>query len=193
MKVTWLFHLLFLTANCAPKASTDAPAAIPAGLASAPPSAAVPATPASIAVRAGQQVLLKTRAKGVQVYLCKSSENTPGGYAWTLEAPDAELFDDQGNKIGRHYGGPTWQLQDGSTVVGKLRSKADSPDHTALPWLLLDAESTQRSGVFTNVANIQRVETSGGIPPANGCDAVHDGTETRVDYAATYLMYGPAR
>ncbi|MDP9035251.1 MAG: DUF3455 domain-containing protein [Myxococcota bacterium] len=131
-------------------------------------------------------------AKGVQIYACKpKGEGAPSAYEWMLKAPEAELFDDKGQKIGKHYGGPTWESSDGSKVVGMMRSKADAPDATAIPWLLIDVKSSDGAGVLSKVKNIQRVATSGGKAPASGCDAAHTGAETRVDYSATYYMYGP--
>jgi hypothetical protein len=46
---------------------------------------------------------------------------------WTLKAPEADLFDANGRAIGRHYAGPTWELMDGSEVVGKFKARADAP------------------------------------------------------------------
>lgn len=48
------------------------------------------------------------RATGFQIYICRPGAS--GMPAWTLKAPDAELFDEQGKSIGKHFGGPTWQL-----------------------------------------------------------------------------------
>jgi hypothetical protein len=199
MKIIRLLPLSLFATGCASQSSTTAAAATPSAATSVPPASnphaqqavAPAATPEAIAIPSRQQVLLKASAKGVQIYACKAKEGAPAVYEWTLKAPEADLFDDQGHTIGKHYAGPTWESIDGSKVVGKLRSKVDAPDPTAIPWLLLDAKSTEGTGVLSNVKNIQRVETSGGRAPANGCDAAHGGAETRVDYAATYYMYGP--
>ncbi len=186
--MTRLVPLSLLATGCASQPSAQAPASTPRPQASR---AVVPAaTPAAIAVPSGQRVLLKASAKGVQIYVCKAAESAPRIYEWTLEAPEADLFDEEGQKIGRHYVGPTWQSTDGSKVVGKLRSHVDAPDATAVPWLLLDVKSTEGTGIFSKVKYIQRVETSGGKAPASGCDADRTGAEMRVDYTATYYMYG---
>jgi hypothetical protein len=167
------------------------PATTPASNSQASPGVTPPATPDAIAIPSGQPVVLKALAKGVQIYVCKAKESAPNAYEWTLRAPEAELFDEKGQKIGKHYGGPTWESTDGSKVVGKLRAKADAPEATAIPWLLLDAMSTEGAGVLGKVKNIQRVATVGGKAPAAGCDAAHANAEARVDYSATYYMYGP--
>ena len=112
-------------------------------------------------------------------------------YAWTFEAPEADLSDGSGSPIGRHYAGPTWDAADGSSVVGTLKAKDDGPDPTAVPWLLLAAKSNSGEGVFSNVQYIQRLYTSGGKAPAEGCDLAHAGAETSVPYKASYYFYSP--
>jgi Protein of unknown function (DUF3455) len=136
--------------------------------------------PANLAVPAGNALLLKASAKGVQIYTCK-----PEG--WVLKAPEAELFDEEGRKIGHHSGGPTWELADGGAVIGEVKEKA--PADGTIPWLLLAKKSTRGEGAFSRVTFIQRLETQGGKAPADGCDAGHQGAEVRVDYTASYSFY----
>jgi hypothetical protein len=137
--------------------------------------------PANLAVPAGNVLVLKAFAKGVQIYTCK-----PEG--WVLKAPEADLFDDKGVKIGHHFGGPTWELdKDGSAVVGEMKEKSPVPD--SIPWLLVAKKSTRGEGMFARVTFIQRLDTQGGKAPASGCDAAHQGSEVRVDYTATYAFY----
>jgi hypothetical protein len=57
---------------------------------------------------AREELILIGRATGFQIYVCRPDAD--GKPAWTLKAPEAELFDEQGRSIGRHFGGPTWQL-----------------------------------------------------------------------------------
>ena len=38
---------------------------------------------------------------------------------------------------------------------------------------------------------IQRVHTHGGKAPAEGCDAAHNGAETKSSYTADYYFYAP--
>jgi hypothetical protein len=194
MKLSHALPICLLATNCAAQDSASAPPA------AAPTPAPAPASQGSAAPAASNDfwnfqgtkpVLLKALAKGVQVYVCKTKEGAAGAYEWTLKAPDAELFDEKGQKIGKHYGGPTWESTDGSKVVGQLRAKVDSPEATAIPWLLLDAKTTEGTGVLSKVKNIQRLATVGGKAPTTGCDATHENAEARVDYTATYYMYGP--
>jgi len=58
-----------------------------------------------------------------------------------LHAPRANLFDDNGRLIIAHFGGPTWQATDGSTVVGRAEASS-TVDASAVPWLRLAATST---------------------------------------------------
>jgi hypothetical protein len=99
------------------------------------------------------------------------------------------LFDSAGNKIGKHYAGPTWELNDGSKVAGRVVARADAPDHTAIPWLLLDATLNAGTGRLAGVSSIQRVDTTGGTPPSQPCNLEHANAEVKVPYAATYFFY----
>lgn len=134
----------------------------------------------------GAKLVLHVHAKGDQVYTCKGDA---GQFSWVLKAPDAELMDESGKVIGRHFAGPAWQLNDGSKVTGKLAARFDSPDARAVPWLLLTAVDHSGSGPMSSVSYIQRLNTKGGKAPAAGCDAAHSGAETRVAYSADYLFY----
>ena len=136
--------------------------------------------PANLAVPAGNTLLLKASAKGVQIYTCK-----PEG--WVLKAPEADLFDEKGAKVGHHSGGPTWELNDGSAVIGEVKEKA--PADGTIPWLLLAKKSTRGEGMLARVTFIQRLDTQGGKAPADGCDAGHQGAEARIDYTGSYSFY----
>ncbi len=128
-------------------------------------------------------------AKGVQVYECRALAGEPGKFEWAFKAPEAELFDAQGHKVGRHYAGPTWELTDSGKVVGKLKAKADAPDGKGVPWLLLDVASHEGTGVMAKVQSIQRVGTVGGKTPVEAADQTKAGQERRVEYSATYVFY----
>jgi hypothetical protein len=129
---------------------------------------------------------LAVPAKGVQIYLC--NKNDAGAYAWTFKAPEAELTDAAGTRIGKHYGGPTWEGSDGGKVVGAVKANAPAPAPNAIAWLLLDIKSREGSGQFTQAVAILRVNTAGGSPPAAGCDEARAGSELRVPYTATYYF-----
>jgi|GEM_PF-549104 len=151
---------------------------------------AAPTVPDALKPTSTDGVVAKTNAKGFQVYECKASTAGGAAFAWALTGPDAELSDDQGKAMGKHYAGPTWEAPDGSKVVGEKVQQADSPQATAVPWLLLRAKSTSGKGAFEHVTFVQRVDTTGGKAPASGCDAAHTGATTKVPYTATYYFYG---
>jgi hypothetical protein len=158
-------------------------------VASAPAQVGSPEIPDLLRVPDSSVLVLKAHGAGVQIYECKSSGEAATLWQWVLKAPEAELSDDQGKKLGKHYGGPTWEASDGSLVIGEVQQHLASPGPDAIPWLLLKAKSNQGTGIFKDVGYIQRLETKGGKAPANGCDAQHAGTPARVPYSAEYFFY----
>ena len=148
-----------------------------------------PQVPYILRVPDGQAVLLKGLAKGVQIYVCKPKADDPSKFEWSFKAPEADLTNEQGEKIAKHYAGPTWEASDGSKVIGEVQQKTDAPKPGAVPWLLLKAKSNEGAGAFGKVTYIQRVDTEGGVAPAAGCDQAHTKTEARVDYKANYYFY----
>jgi hypothetical protein len=148
--------------------------------------------PPNLAAPDGQAMVLEVMARGFQIYACQPTPDNPSAFAWTLRAPEAELLNRRGERIGRHFAGPTWEGNDGSQVVGEVRETANSPDPQAIPWLLLQARSNQGTGVFSTVTYVQRLDTVGGRAPATGCDQAQAGQEQRVDYTAAYAFYYPS-
>src|SRR6266568_9511869 len=136
-----------------------------------------PDVPAALEVPPGHKVAFHAFAEGVQIY--ESS-----GSAWVFVAPEAVLFADAGGhgEVGIHYAGPTWESQSGSKVVGSR--VASSPAPNAIPWLLLQAVSTEGPGIFHRVTYIQRVNTTGGTAP--GTPGTASGTRVEVPYTAEY-------
>jgi len=149
-----------------------------------------PVVPEKVAAPANELVVLEAHASGSQIYVCQAGSDQK--LAWTLMAPEAELFDTKGSAIGKHFAGPTWKHSDGSEVSGKVVAKADSPDAGAIPWLLLAAASHSGNGVFASVTSIQRIHTQGGQAPSTGCDDAHRGAKTKSAYSADYFFYAPA-
>jgi hypothetical protein len=155
--------------------------------ASTPPRQTI-SVPENLRVPEGQPLLLRAAARGAQIYTCKARAAEPSAFEWVLKAPEAELFDESGAKIGRHYAGPTWESADGSRVVGEVMQR--SPAQGTIPWLLLRARSNEGAGALASVKYVQRVDTVGGLAPSAGCDTAHEGTEARVSYSANYDFYG---
>ncbi|MGH9278873.1 MAG: DUF3455 domain-containing protein [Acidimicrobiales bacterium] len=160
--------------------------AAPVGAALTPP-----VVPASIAVPPGNVLYLVGHAKGYQVYRC---QGTNGSTGWVLAYPFATLYNDANQAVATHYAGPSWTAADTSTVVATRIGSAAAPGGNAIPWLLLQATSTSGppGGTFTNTTFIQRINTTGGLAPATGCDAGHIGALTAVFYTADYYFYRAA-
>ena len=142
--------------------------------------------PAAIQAPADQQLYLQLHGQGHQIYVCK---NESAQVVWALKAPEAQLSDSKGKPFGRHFAGPTWQSNDGSSVTAAVRAKVESDDVAAIPWLLLDVQSHQGGGILARAKTIQRINTKGGRPPGAGCDADHLNQEVRVPYSADYNFY----
>ena len=149
----------------------------------------IPLIPENIRTPATEVLSLETEATGVQIYECNASKDESTRFEWIFKAPEADLFDTAGNKIGKHYAGPTWESNDGSKVVGEVKARDNGPDPNAIPWLLLGAKSTSGTGLFSQVKSIQRVNTVGGKAPPDVCSQAQAGKVARVDYKATYKFY----
>jgi len=138
---------------------------------------------------ANESLAMIIPAKGVQIYECRARKDQVEGYEWAFVAPEADLFDARGNRIGRHYAGPHWGSTDGSKILGTVKERADAPVADAIPWLLLAAKSVGSEGSFSKVTSIQRVNTVGGIAPKAGCSQGGAGTPARIDYTADYYFF----
>jgi hypothetical protein len=128
-------------------------------------------------------LVLQLRGEGVQIYTCVKDAD----WVWKLKAPDATLFDENHHAIGKHFAGPTWHLDDGSEVQGKLLESRQQPG--TIPWLILSAKSTGGEGRLSHVDAVRRSDTQGGLAPSTGCDAQHAGAEARITYSATYSFF----
>src|SRR4051812_3962500 len=76
--------------------------------------------PENLKPTTNESLALVVPAKGVQIYECRDGK-------WAFVAPEAELFDRSGNKIGRHYAGPHWESADGSKIIGAVKTRAEAP------------------------------------------------------------------
>jgi len=154
--------------------------------------AQVPMTPTvqvpdKIKGAADESLALIVAAKGVQIYECRASRDA-GTADWVLVAPEADLFDTSGKKIGKHYAGPRWESFDGSTIAGTLKERVDAPQADAIFWALLAAKSVGPEGSFSKVTSVQRVSTVGGVAPKIGCSSASVGQVARMPYTADYYF-----
>ena len=159
-----------------------------AACASAPPA---PAAPDNLKPSAQERVAFVRHARGVQIYRCATADG--GAFKWAFVAPEAQLFDGAASQaqLGTHGTGPFWQGNDGSRVVGKVKSRADAANAAVdIPWLLLTTTADGPAGQMSLVKSIQRINTVGGAAPAAGCAAPPDfGKQVRVPYTADYVFF----
>jgi hypothetical protein len=140
-----------------------------------------PTVPDALAVPDGNTVEFHAYAVGVQIYTWNAAAGK-----WVFVAPEAVLYDSDGNIVGMHYAGPTWETESGSKVVG-VRLAGVTVDATSIPWLLLSAKTAEGPGVLARTTYVQRVNTAGGIAPSTA--GTTDGQIARVPYIAEYYFY----
>lgn len=148
-----------------------------------------PATPENLKPPQTEKVAFALSAKGVQIYQCSANKNDATQFEWVFKAPEAELFDQAKTKVGKHYGGPTWESNDGSKIQGEVKARTEVSGAKAIPWLLLAAKKPEGKGLFSPVKSIQRLNTLGGSTPETGCDQTQANIEFRVPYTAKYYFY----
>lgn len=164
-----------------------------------------PSVPPSLAVPSGYTPYTIAHAEGTQNYICMPSGKS---VAWTFLGPQATLFRPDGEQIMTHYLSPnpdqdgaaraTWRhSRDSSTVWAAAIASYSAPDYVeagAIPWLLLRVVGTEDGPTWgdrlSGTAYIQRVNTSGGVAPAEGCRGNADiGTRALVPYTTLYVFY----
>jgi hypothetical protein len=163
------------------------------------------AVPANLEVPAGNSAYLTAHAEGTQNYVCVLAAE---GFNWQFFGPQATLFDDGGQQVATHFLSPnpdetgvaraTWQHSaDTSAVWAGAIANSTNPAFVApgaIPWLLLRAVGTQPGPTFgstlSDTTYIQRINTAGGVAPADGCRSAKDGgKKALVPYSADYVFY----
>jgi hypothetical protein len=118
--------------------------------------------------------------KGTQTYTCA------GGVFVGPSVPEAKLAGPGG--LIHHFKGPSWQSErDGSLVTATKKDELARPG--AIPELLLTvtSHSGPADGLLAKAAEIQRLNTTGGVAPAGACT---DGATQSVPYGALYVFWG---
>jgi len=131
----------------------------------------------------GEALVATMHAQGAQVYECKADAS--GKLAWQFREPVATLLLN-GKTLGRHYAGPSWELSDGSAVVGKVVANAPGASETDIALLKLAVVSQKGSGLLAGVTSIQRINTKGGVAKG-ACDSA--GAFLSVPYSTDYAFY----
>jgi Protein of unknown function (DUF3455) len=137
--------------------------------------------PATIAAP-GETAVLTVHAVGMQYYDCKAGAD--GKLVWTFNSPQATLTVD-GKVVGHHNAGPTWELDDGSSIVGKAAGNAPGKNADDIPWLKLEVVSRNGNGKLTDITTVQRINTVGGVLK-DSCD--RPGAGRGMPYAADYVF-----
>ena len=146
-----------------------------------------------------------THAEGTQNYICLPSGES---VAWTHLGPQATVYDARSEQRMTHFlsGNPledytpraTWlDSHDSSQVWAVAIASYNGTDYVepnAVPWLLLRVVGSQYGPTWgdrlTNATYIQRINTSGGAAPADGCSEPADvGRRVFVPYGTDYLFY----
>ena len=129
---------------------------------------------------------LQLASRGVQIFRC---EKRDAGLLWVFRQPQADLLDSDGKPVGKHGANFSFEHDDGSRLVSTITAYDEAPKPTDLRWLLLTTRSFGK-GAFENVTHVQRVNTTGGMPPAR-CDASQLNQLLRVDFTSDFVFYRP--
>ncbi|MBV8588243.1 MAG: DUF3455 domain-containing protein [Verrucomicrobia bacterium] len=129
-------------------------------------------------------VVSAVTAEGVQIYESKRSPS--GGFQWSFKAPEADLKSPSGEILGKHAAGPSWTMNDGSSIVGNLPPLEDLDASKGVPWLLVSVKTKSGSGILNRVDYVLRVAVEGGVSPAE--PPQRDGETVSVRYRAIYLF-----
>ena len=130
----------------------------------------------------GAVPVLTAHAEGQQIYDCSASAD--GKLAWTFRAPQATLIAD-GKIVGKHYAGPSWELSDGSVVVGKPIANAPGKTANDIAWLKLEVTVHRGDGALSQVTTVQRINTVGGKLDG-ACERT--GETRAMPYTADYIF-----
>jgi hypothetical protein len=158
--------------------------ALPAAAAIREPAGIGPALRVSL----DEEAAFMLSGNGVHVYECRIGVTDPASFVWAFVAPDATLY--EGSRSTARLASPNLieSTDDRSSISGFVRSSQPAGSNN-LPWTVMRARPLGETGTFAGVTSIQRVNTSGGVAPAGGCNADTVGSEARVAYSADYYFY----
>lgn len=136
----------------------------------------------------GNQRVLTLYAEGVQQYKAQVKPGSyPVSYEWVFVGPKAVLFDNNNKRRGTHGAGPYWALSEADSIIGQhfTPAKTATPDNSSIPWLLLMPKAGKTaSGIFADVAYIQRIATVDGKAPTRLPTSFNDSID--IPYTAVY-------
>ena len=129
---------------------------------------------------------LQLASRGVQIFRCEKRE---AGLVWVFRQPQADLLGPDGKTVGKHGANFSFEHDDGSRLVSTIVAFDEAPKPTDLRWLLLTTRSFGK-GALENVSHVQRINTTGGMPPAR-CEASQLNQLLRVDFTSDFVFYRP--
>ena len=129
---------------------------------------------------------LQLASRGVQIFRC---EKRDAGTIWVFRQPQAELLDSSGKAVGQHGANFSFEHDDGSRLVSTIAAYDEASKPTDLRWLLLTTRSFGK-GALESVSHVQRVNTSGGMPPVR-CEASQLNQLLRVGFTSDFVFYRP--
>lgn len=144
--------------------------------------------PEPVRVPAGHKMVMKAVGVGELTYECRAKAGDPAAFEWVFVGPVAKLMDASNKEVGKYYAGPTWESMDGSKVTGKQVAVAPAQPGS-IPLQLVKADPATGNGAMTGITYIQRVNTKGGVAPADPCAAASAGTKKQVAYQADYVFF----
>jgi hypothetical protein len=178
-----------------------------------------PPVPDNLKVEAGTHPFLVGHANGTQNYFCAPSATGVAYVLFTPEAtlfnddgdqlithffsPNPDPKDPNAGPAVVADGAirATWvHSRDGSSVWAKVHTDDQgvgatfTPDKTAVAWVLLDKAGVEDGptggNILSKTTQVQRLSTTGGVPPDHGCDSLADvGHTAFVPYTADYFFY----
>jgi hypothetical protein len=132
----------------------------------------------------GKLAVLRLHGQGSQIFRCEAQ---PAGRRWVYRLPEADLADADGMVVVHHGANLSFEHVDGSRLLGEIADHVPSPVENALPWLLLNTRSYGK-GALARITQVQRINTVGGMPPAN-CDGAQSGQVLRVPFSADFVFF----
>jgi uncharacterized protein DUF3455 len=131
-------------------------------------------------------IIATFHAEGAQIYQCKPDASKPAGQGvalvWQFREPIASLLMD-GQSVGRHYAGPSWELVDGGGVKGRTIRSTPAPGANDIPWLEVEVVGHLGKGALSEAVTVLRTNTKGGL--AQGpCKT--EGEYLSIPYSADY-------
>ena len=167
-----------------------------------------PAVPDAIQVPAGNKAFLVGHAVGTQNYICQESTTALSGVAWVLFGPQATLYNDYDGQIITHFLSlnpaesvmprATWQHSRDTSRVWAMAVTPPFAIPDTIPWLLLQVVGAQDGPTsgdrLTKTTYIHRVNTVGGVAPADGCELpTQINNRVFIPYEADYVFYKDRR